>query len=252
MAILKTEAIVLKGWKLRETSKILALFTRNYGKIKVVAKGARDPKSKFKGCLEPLTHIAIVFYDKRTRDLQLLSQADLINPHIHIVGDVERTSLGLAAAELIYKSEIGEEAAPRLFDLLAETLGMINFGKKFIEGYFWFFQNQYLELLGFRPVWDHCLYCNKSLGLSGGYLNPQNGGLYCDDCNTSGGGFFVSSESLEMLYFMQNGDLNVMGDLDPTQREKYEIRKIFELYFKTHLEYLKPIKSLQLFYEFEE
>ncbi len=140
MAILKTEAIVLKGWKLRETSKILALFTRDYGKIKVVAKGARDPKSKFKGCLEPLTCIYIVYYDKRTRDLQLLSQTDLIDPHFHIVGDVERTSLGLAAAELIYKSEIGEEAAPKLFDLLKQTLSAINTKKNFSKGISGFFK----------------------------------------------------------------------------------------------------------------
>ncbi len=250
MAILKTEAIVLKGWKLGETSKILALFTRDYGKIKVAAKGARDPKSKFKGCLEPLTCIDVVYYDKRTRDLQLLSQTDLIDPHIHIVGDVERTSLGLAAAELIYKSEIGEEAAPRVFDLLKQTLSAINKGEKFIEGYFWFFQNTYLEILGYRPVWDHCLFCHKSLGFSGGTLNLQNGGLYCEDCRSSAGGLFVSSETLETLYFMQQSDIQVVGDLNPATQEKGEIRKIFDLYFRTHLEYLKPIKSLQLFYEF--
>ena len=80
MAILRTEAVVMKGWKLGETSKILSLFTRDFGKVKVVAKGGRGSKSKFKGCLEPLTHLRIFYYDKRTRDLQLLSQADLIDP----------------------------------------------------------------------------------------------------------------------------------------------------------------------------
>ena len=114
MAILKTEAVVLKGWKLGETSKIVSLYTRDFGKVKVVAKGGRGPKSKFKGCLEPLTHIRIVYYDKRTRDLQLLSQADLIDPYLHIVGNVERTSLGLATAELVNKAVAGEEPFPQV------------------------------------------------------------------------------------------------------------------------------------------
>ena len=98
MAILQTEAVVLRGWKLGETSKILALFTRENGPVRVVAKGSRLPKSEFKGCLEPLTHIRIVYYEKRTRDLQLLSKTDLVDPHLHIIGDVKRTALGLASA----------------------------------------------------------------------------------------------------------------------------------------------------------
>ncbi len=63
---------------------------------------------------------------------------------------------------------------------------------------------------------------------------------------------FVRSETLEILYFMQHNDIEMTGDLNPTIREKGEIRKIFDLYFRTHLEYLKPIKSLQLYYEFAE
>ncbi len=249
MAILKTQAVVLKGWKLGETSKILALFTQDHGIIKVVAKGARDKNSKFKGCTEPLSFINIVYYDKRTRDLQLLSHADLVNPHYHIIGDIERTTLGLSAAELVFRASIGEETAPRIFQLLTEVLQALEKGDAFLEGYFWFFQNHFIDHLGFHPTWEQCFSCGKSLGQSGGRFYPQKGGLLCPHCGGEHGGFHVSCESLEVLYFMQCSDLKTMGSLNPSDQQKAEIRRVLDLYFRTHLEYLRPIRSLKLFYE---
>ncbi len=77
MSLQKTQAVVLKTQRLGETSKILTLYSQKFGKIKVVAKGARGLKSRFYGTLEPLNHISIVYYFKETRELQLLSQADI-------------------------------------------------------------------------------------------------------------------------------------------------------------------------------
>lgn len=248
MAILKTEAVVLKGWKLGETSKILSLYTRDFGKVKVVAKGARGPKSKFKGCLEPLTHIRIVYYNKQTRDLQLLSQTDLIDPHFSIIGDMQRTSLALAAAELVYKAVAGEEPFPQIFDLLITILRAIDSGEGFIEGYLWFFESRFIELMGYRPTWERCLECGLSLGAEGGFFQPQNGGLLCSRCGAVKGGLVVEGETLEILYWLQRGELDGVGNLDPSPAQKAEIRRMFDLYFKTHIEHMGSLKSLLFFY----
>ena len=139
MAILETEAVVLRGWKMGETSSILSLFTKDFGKVRVVAKGARGPKSKFKGCLESLTHIRIIYYDKKTRDLQLLSKADLIDPHFRIIGDMTRTTLGLAMAELVDRAVAGQDAHPEVFELLTDVLKSMNDGNGFLEALLWYF-----------------------------------------------------------------------------------------------------------------
>jgi len=246
MAILNTEAIILKGWKLRETSKILQLYTRNHGKVKVVAKGGRDPKSPFKGCLEPLTHLDIHYYDKRTRDLQLLSKADLVDPHYHIIGDMAKTTLGLAAAELTDKAVVGEESTPEVFDLLAGTLSALDRCNDFLEGYIWYFQTHFIGFMGYAPTWDRCLHCGLSLGMTGGAFHPESGGLICHDCG--GGGLWVSSETLEVLYFLQRCSLEEAGSLEPARTQKSEIRKLFDLYFRAHIEHLRRIESLTLFY----
>jgi len=65
--------------KFRDTSKIVSLYTRRFGRVSVVAKGARDRKSRFGAALEPMSHVSAVFYKKERSDLHLLSQCDLLN-----------------------------------------------------------------------------------------------------------------------------------------------------------------------------
>lgn len=249
MAILTTEAVVLRGWKMGETSKILSLYTRDYGKVKVVAKGGRGPKSKFKGCLEPLTHIQVIYYDKRNRDLQLLSKADLIDPHFRIIGDTERTALSLAGAELVDRAVAGEESYPQVFDLFSAVLVAMDRGEGFLEGNLWYFESHFIALMGYKPTWDACLSCGCSLGAKGGFFQPQSGGLLCIRCGSFKGGLTVEGETLEILYWLQKAELKDVGSLKPSPAQKAEIRKMFDLYFRTHIEHMKSLRSLLFYYE---
>ncbi len=248
MTILKTEAVVLRIWKFGETSKIVSLCTKDYGKLKVVAKGALGCKSKFMGCLEPMTRIRIVFYEKKTRDLQLLSQADLLDAHIHIIGDFERSALGLAQVELADRVLFGEEPFPFMYELLFSVLAGLDSGIGFLEGYFWYFESHFIDIMGYKPTWDSCLVCGSSLGVEGGFFQPSNGGLLCTACGSRHGGLRVGGETLEILYWLQKCDLDEVGQLNPTTGQKAEIRRMFDLYFKTHIEHMKPLKSLGLIY----
>ncbi len=250
MAILETEAVVLKVWRMGETSKILSLYTRDSGKIKVVAKGGRNPKSPFRGCLEPLTHIRIIYYDKRTRDLQLLSKADLVDPHIHMIGNMERTTLGLSAAELVDRAVAGEESLPSIFDLLISVLQTLNEQEGFLEGILWYFESHFIHLMGYKPKWDHCLDCNQSLGREGGFFQPQSGGLLCSRCGLPKGGLVVGGETLEILFWLQRCLLKEAFHLEPSLNQKLEIRKMFDLYFKTHIDHMPSLKSLGFYYAF--
>src|SRR4030042_618726 len=160
MSILKTEAVVLKGWNFGESSRILSVYSRDYGKVRLVAKGGRALKSKFRGCLEPLTRISIEYYDKRTRELQLLSRSDLLDPHMRLIGDMRGTVLGLAALELVFRAVSGEERSVEIYDLLTEYLPALSReAGGFAEGIFWRFETRFLGLMGYQPTWDHCLSC---------------------------------------------------------------------------------------------
>ena len=100
----KTEAVVLKAVKYRETSKIVTLYTKKFGKINAVAKGAMLTTSKFGASLEPMSYILAVLYKKETREVQFLSQADLIKPFLSLYSDYNKMILRLFQPSQTLKS----------------------------------------------------------------------------------------------------------------------------------------------------
>ncbi len=124
--IVKTDAIVLRGRKQGDTSKLATLYTRNFGKIDVIAKGAREQKSKFKGALEMFAYSYVVLYKSERPDaLHLLSDAGLHEPNLGILRSLERIETATNIVELVLRSMHDEEANQELFELLVSTLDAI-------------------------------------------------------------------------------------------------------------------------------
>src|SRR3989304_285501 len=122
----KTDAVVLKSMKFRDTSKIVTFYTRRYGKLKGVAEGARETKSKFGASLEPMTLLSLVLYKKEHRDLQLISQADILHRHKSIHSDFDRMPVALSVIELLNRLTHEEEENALLYALVLETLDAID------------------------------------------------------------------------------------------------------------------------------
>jgi len=215
----------------------------------MIAKGARSPKSPLKGRLEPLCHLQLVYYHKQTRDLQLLTQAEIINPHLQMYGNFNKSTLGLAVGELLDKGVGGQDAMPALFDLFRDVLDVINQSSGFTEGVVWYFEGRFIDLMGYKPTWDTCLRCSSPLSMKGGFFQAENGGLICHDCGSTYGGLQVSGETLEILFWLQKAQPHEAVQLNPDMGRKAEIRKMFDLYFKTHIEQMRTLKALKLYYE---
>src|SRR3989304_672478 len=99
--IVSTDAIVLRSMKYGDTSKIVTLYSRKYGKIKVIAKGARSAKSKYGASLEPMTHSSIVIYKTEHRELHLLSKCEIASPFHKLNDDGDKMVVGLALVEIV-------------------------------------------------------------------------------------------------------------------------------------------------------
>ena len=97
--VYKTEAIVLKRRAQGEADSIFTLYTPNLGKIRVVARGVRKPKSKLGGHLEPLTRSALVL--AKGQNLDIITQVQTIEPFLPLRDDLWRTGCALYAAELV-------------------------------------------------------------------------------------------------------------------------------------------------------
>src|SRR5712691_4658018 len=101
MALIRSEGIVLKTHALGDTSRIVVVFTRDHGLVKMVAKGARKAPSRFGFALEPLSRSRFHFYHKPDRDLHLLSSTDPIAAAGSRLTDLRRLAHAQAALELM-------------------------------------------------------------------------------------------------------------------------------------------------------
>jgi DNA repair protein RecO (recombination protein O) len=124
--IVTTDAIVLRGRKQGDTSKLATLYTRDFGKLDVIAKGAREQKSKFGGALEMFAYSRVVIYKNNKPDtLSLLSNAETIEPNHGILRSLERIETATKIIELILRAMHDEEAHDEIFELLTSTLQAI-------------------------------------------------------------------------------------------------------------------------------
>lgn len=161
--IQKVEAVVLRSMNYRESSKILTLYTRQFGAMGVIVKGARRSQNKYGASLEPLAHIHAVVYKKETRDLQLLTEAELVCSFPKIQSDFEKFFLALSVLELTYVVTRHSEQNESLFDLLVSVLEEMESATNSVLLLFYYFEVQLIKLLGFQPSIHSCEACGRAV-----------------------------------------------------------------------------------------
>jgi|GEM_PF-285280 len=180
MAIITTDAIVLRRVQHSETSLICTFYTRDYGRLTAIAKGARRQKSQFAGMLDLMDYLQIVAYTKETREVQTLSSAEFVRTFNTLQSDIDRAGIGMVIIETIRKAIIGEEPHPEIFDLVAETLSSLNDLENPGIEILWWFHLHLASLLGFLPRFTECFQCGKNL--SHGFFSADTGQIHCEQC----------------------------------------------------------------------
>jgi DNA repair protein RecO (recombination protein O) len=257
----KTEAIVLKSMKYRDTSKIVAFYTKEYGKLKGIAKGARTPKNKFGSALEPMTYSMLVIYKKEHRDLHLISQCDAIDSFRNLTEDLDRMSSALAVLELVNLVTHDEERNPVLFSLILETLNALNSSLKNYGTYLSAFRLRLAAVFGYAPDFDRCLECGKPVLIDGGerqfYFNVARGAVFCNKClspDSDDARFLkenmaitrLSAPGLRIIRRLYLANYATLGNLEFDSRIGNEIDELIRSYLKYHFDGLKPLKSTEI------
>jgi len=171
----KTQGIVLGFTDWHETSKIVTFYTKDFGKIRGVAKGARRKKSKFSP-LEILSHHTIVFYEREDKDLYTLGECQAEETFPNIRKDIKKVAYGAYLAELVAAVSISQKNEP-LFDLFLKALHFLE-KKEDSEIITRAFETRLLDILGFGLHLNTCLICKKELK-DNVKFNPGLGGLIC-------------------------------------------------------------------------
>jgi DNA repair protein RecO (recombination protein O) len=180
--IRKTEALILTAMRFRETSLINSALTRHDGKIKLVARGARRPRSKFCGALEPFCLDTVIFYKKEDRDLYTLSDAVVIEPFDGIRRSVRKSHGALVVCELLDRTQPAGEGDERIFGLALSCLHALNNGgEPDTRHVLYGFLLRSLALLGVKPSLETCVRCHGPIPPPQKYnFSVGAGGLVCD------------------------------------------------------------------------
>jgi DNA repair protein RecO (recombination protein O) len=249
--IVKTEAIVLSAMKFRDTSKIVRLYTKEFGKVSAIAKGARDAKSKFRSALEPMSYVTAVVYKNDNRELQLLSQCDSIVSFHHLTEEMEKMHAAMSAVELADSVTHDEEQNDRLFTLLLNHLQVVNSATKNAVIALYYFETKLSELLGFKPDVHNCSYCQRNIeeGMSEkARFVLHNDGILCVGCSESSTLNKISATSLKVMQRLQEvASINSLMSLNLTPSVKEEVGRSLRQHFHKHVEGFRGLRSEEVF-----
>ena len=185
MASEKSLAIVLRVTEYSETSCIVNLLTREFGRIGAIAKGARRPKSPFSAAIDVLAVCQIVFINKPSA-LSILTEAKLERRFRAGETDLKRLYAGYYVIELIRTLTNEGDRSPELFDLTHKILIQLDegvFSENELNHRLLLFELSLLDLLGQLPMLTRCVSCGREKTmLSEVNFGLNAGGVLCQTC----------------------------------------------------------------------
>lgn len=200
MPVYTSEALILRTYKLGESDRIVVFLTRDRGKKRGVAKGARRAKSRFSGALESLTRAGVAYYERELRDLVRINYIEPQRSPLAIVARHAENASALGHAE--YFAELIDEWAPeghadeRLYRLGSSVIDAFADGAA-TDRLARYFEFWLLRLQGVYPQLSACPECGGPF--DGGAVMPAREPLYvCLRC-AAGGGTAISLDALKFL-----------------------------------------------------
>ena len=238
--VYRTEAIILRRSDYGEADRILTLYTPRFGKRRAIAKGVRKTTSRLAGHIELFTRAQLMLAEGR--NLDILTQADIIAPYRNLREDLKRISYAYYVAELLDKLTEDEEGQSPAYGLLAETLEWLD-SAPFPLVVVRRFELRLLGLLGYRPYLFHCASCQEDLTESAERWTPA-GGMLCPRCADEDlATIAISLNAFKTLRFMQREPIEAVIGLRLSETVLREIEDLLQLTLRPLLE--RDLKSVK-------
>ncbi|MCZ7604290.1 MAG: DNA repair protein RecO [Melioribacteraceae bacterium] len=237
----KTNAIVLTKLNFGDTSKIVTLFTEEFGKETCIIKGGRSSKSKFGAIIDVMNHVQVIFYKKQSREVQLISQADLISHFPHIKQNLDSLKYASGVLELLNSLTISNEQNSKLFRGTIKILNLMDKEENHPQLLFVKYLMFFIDELGYSLKEYECKICGNPLDENSDVLYNQEKGFMCVNCGKHQLINFEFSKELFKLLICLSGRQNEC---------KYSIENLnrlvsfFEKFLKYHIPEFKGIKSI--------
>ena len=255
MAAQKTQAIVIRTLPLQEFHKIITFYTPDFGKVKAVAYGVKSPKSRLGGSLELLNYGTLLFQHRENRELQNITDFNLLDGFDAIRSDFTRITYGCYFAELVDSIASEGIANPEIFGLLRNTyqfLSEVDDVPLLARG----FEIKFLDRAGYGPELSRCVHCGVSVSRASSDENKgvtskfgvafsiRYGGVLCSDCdNRDGAAFTIALGSCELLKLLRKMEWDRFNRIRASSGNHKELKRLLGNFIEYHTE--RNLKSLK-------
>lgn len=242
--VYRTESIVLRRTDFGEADRLLTVFTPHRGKMRLLAKGARKPSSRKSGHVELFSHGQLLV--ATGRDLDIVTQAETMEPFLPLREDLERTTYAYYVAELADAFTAERDENRPLFDLLKDAFGWLcsTHDLPLAARYY---ELHLLALVGYQPQLFLCGRCKKHLEPEVNFLGIAEGSMYCRQCgHDQVGRLELSVNALKVLRFLQTREWDTCRLLRLSSASHAEVERVMQQYITYHLE--RKLKSVDFIY----
>jgi DNA repair protein RecO (recombination protein O) len=242
MAVLTSEAVVLRCWPVHEADLIVSFFTRDYGRIKGVAKSALKSRKRFGGALEPMTVARAWFAERPRQELVRLDQLEIIRSPLSAPVDHVRLAVLSFFAELLDEALPEHDPQETIFRLLLAVLEQTtaqttaqtaDFAQPWMS--LTYFTLWMTRLMGLLPDIAHCTACGEPLTPGEASFNSLADGLFCA-LHRSGSASPLSADSWQLAQRMLRAPISAFAAEPWPRRRAQDLRRFTLQALERHLE----------------
>ncbi len=240
MSVLTSEAVVLRTWPVHETDLIVSLFTRDYGRLRGVAKAALKSRRRFGGALEPMTVARAWFAERPRQELVRLDQLEIVRSPLSAQVDHTRMAVLSFFAEVIDEALPERDPQEPVFRLVVSGRAHTTVEQPWMP--LTYFSLWMTRLMGLLPDISRCVVCGEALHASEVSFSSFTDGLFCE-LHASGSGSALSADSWQLAQRMLKAPASRFADETWTRKRGQDLRRFTLHSLERHLE--RKLKSAE-------
>jgi DNA repair protein RecO (recombination protein O) len=249
MPLFTTNAVVIRSLNYGESDKIVTFFTKDFGKLKGIAKGARRSRKRFQNALSLFSHLRLIFFDKEGLGLVRAESCDILHSFPRIKEDLRKILYGNYYLELVNEMAEEREASREAFELLLCFLSNLE-AMAPQEEQLRLFEIRMLSLFGYRPNMARCGLCKKGgedlQEIPSAFFSLEKGVLVCERCSARSNNLIpLSLGTARLIEKISQMELSKVERMRFTSQALSESREILPKFISYQLgKELKSLKAL--------
>lgn len=252
MALAKDTGFLLRKIPYSESSFILKAFTREHGLLTFMAKGAKQPKSRHRGLLDPVLHLQFLFPAFSRSEIRILGEVSLMRDFPSVRENILKQGLSRVFSEILLRYATSESDSAQFHDLLLAAQAGLETAppeREALQSRFSGFLLDYCGISGFQPQFRNCARCGSVVSGSNIPFLLDRGGPLCASCQRSEPvNFFLRENVIRWLDAIQtDGEIPAVGRTDAWRAEEFLLG-----YLGRHTGGEKNLKSLGVWHSLME